>query len=48
MPAKANQPDDVTELYDLQNDPTEEKNLAADQADKVKTLQAKLDAWWKP
>ncbi|MBL9181887.1 MAG: sulfatase [Verrucomicrobiaceae bacterium] len=48
VPAKANQPEDVTELYDLQNDPTEEKNLAADHADKVKSLQAKLDAWWKP
>ena len=48
LPNKANQPDDVTELYDLKNDPTEEKNLAADYADKVKVLQAKLDTWWKP
>ena len=48
LPNKANQPDDVTELYDLKNDPTEEKNLAADYADKVKALQAKLDTWWKP
>ncbi|MFO1440302.1 MAG: sulfatase-like hydrolase/transferase [Verrucomicrobiaceae bacterium] len=48
VPAKANQPDDVIELYDLQNDPTEEKNLATGQAEKVKALNAKLDAWWKP
>ena len=38
----------TTELYDLQNDPTEEKNLAGANAEKVKTLTAKVDAWWKP
>lgn len=48
VPNKANQPDDIVELYDLQSDPTEEKNLAAENADKVKSLSAKLDAWWKP
>lgn len=48
VPNKANQPDDVVELYDLQSDPTEEKNLAGDHADKVKALSTKLDAWWKP
>jgi uncharacterized sulfatase len=48
VPHKANQPDDVFELYDLKTDPTEEKNLATENADKVKTLNAKLDVWWKP
>ena len=48
VPNKANQPDDLVELYDLKADPTEEKNLAAENADKVKALSAKLDAWWKP
>ncbi|MFN0079694.1 MAG: sulfatase [Prosthecobacter sp.] len=48
VPHKANQPDDVVELYDLKADPTEEKNLAADSAEKVKELSAKLDAWWQP
>lgn len=48
VPDRANQPDDVVELYDLKADPTEEKNLAAESADKVKALAAKLDAWWKP
>jgi uncharacterized sulfatase len=48
IPNKANQPDDVTELYDLKADPTEEKNLASDQPAKVTELTAKLDAWWKP
>jgi uncharacterized sulfatase len=48
LPHKANQPDDVVELYDLKADPTEEKNLSAENAEKVKALTAKLDAWWKP
>jgi uncharacterized sulfatase len=48
VPNKANQPDDVIELYDLKGDPTEEKNLASDQSAKVTELTAKLDAWWKP
>ena len=48
LPHAANQPADVVELYDLQNDPTEEKNLAGANAEKVKALTAKVDAWWKP
>lgn len=48
VPDKANQPNDVVELYDLKADPNEEKNLAADKPDEVRDLQAKLDAWWKP
>jgi len=48
IPNKTNQPDDAVELYDLKTDPTEEKNLATENADKVKALSAKLDAWWKP
>ena len=48
VPNKANQPDDSVELYDLKIDPSEEKNLATDQAAKVAGMMAKLDAWWKP
>ncbi len=48
VPHKANQPDDVIELYDLKADPTEERNLAADHGEKVKALTAKLDTWWRP
>jgi uncharacterized sulfatase len=48
VPHAANQPNDEVELYDLKADPTEEKNLAPAQADRVKALTAKLDAWWKP
>ena len=39
-------PDGVVELYDLQHDPTEEHNLAAQRPLDVKRLTAKLDAWW--
>lgn len=48
VPHKANQPDDVVELYDLKSDPIEEKNLAASKAGRVNELSAKLNAWWKP
>ncbi len=48
VPHKANQPDDATELYDLSTDPTETNNLATTQADLVKSLSSKLDAWWTP
>lgn len=35
------------ELYDLQNDPREERNLAdAEHADAIRKLQAKLDEWY--
>ncbi len=48
VPHPANQPQDIIELYDLKADPTEEKNLALERADRVRALAAKLDAWWKP
>ena len=48
VPHKANQPDDVVELYNLKADPTEEKNLATESAEKVEALSAKLNSWWKP
>ncbi len=48
VPDKTNQPKDGVELYNLATDPTEEKNLAAAEPAKVKSLTAKLDAWWKP
>ena len=48
LPHAANQPQDVPELYDLKADPTEEKNLASSEADTVKRLTTKLDAWWQP
>ncbi|MFO0803785.1 MAG: sulfatase [Gemmataceae bacterium] len=47
-PDDTNQPKDHLELYDLATDPHETKNLADAQPDRVKAMQAKLDAWWKP
>lgn len=37
-----------SELFDLSRDPAETNNLAAKNPAKVKTLRAKLDAWWTP
>ena len=34
------------ELYDLQNDPGESKNVIADHPDEVAKLRAAYDAWW--
>lgn len=36
------------ELYDVVEDPHEKTDRAAEKADVVKTLQEKLDAWWRP
>lgn len=48
VPHKPNQPEDSVELYDVLADPTEEKNLAAEQPETVRAMAANLDAWWKP
>ncbi len=45
QPAK---PGEQPELYDVQADPHETRNLAESQPDRVKELQAALDAWWNP
>jgi uncharacterized sulfatase len=36
------------ELYDLAKDPTETKNLATTDPDRVKQLTKRANAWWKP
>ncbi|HEX4130521.1 MAG TPA: sulfatase-like hydrolase/transferase [Pirellulales bacterium] len=38
----------AAELYDLQADPDETKNLANEQPAKVSSLERLLDAWWSP
>ena len=48
VPDKRNQPNDVTELYDLNADPDETANLAAKDPATVEALKKKLDAWWTP
>ncbi len=39
-------PEGVPELYDLENDPWEEHNLASERGPEVQRLTEKLDAWW--
>lgn len=41
-------PDAKPELYNLAEDPAEEKDLAGEESEKVKALLAKADAWWTP
>ena len=48
VPAPANEPQGVVELYDLKSDPHESRNLATAEPDVVARLTASLDAWWKP
>ncbi len=38
----------VPELYHIGKDPHEEKNLAAEETERLKSLTGLLDAWWKP
>ena len=47
VPAAQNEPEAKTELYHLKADPTEEKNLADAEKERVEKMRAKLDAWWK-
>ncbi len=48
VPEKRNQPADAVELYQLTQDPNEEKNLAGAEPAKVGHLTKLLDAWWSP
>ena len=38
----------VVELYNIKDDPQENKNLASSKSDMVKKLTASLDGWWNP
>lgn len=38
----------TTELFDLEHDPHEEKNLSAEHPERVQELTKLLDGWWKP
>jgi arylsulfatase A-like enzyme len=48
VPNPINEPAEQVALYDLEEDPTEEANIANANTEKVLALQSKLDAWWKP
>jgi arylsulfatase A-like enzyme len=47
-PDAKNEPDEKVELYNLADDPHEEKNLAGVHPQRVAKLQKMLDAWWDP
>ncbi len=47
VPNNERVPGEMAELYDLSQDPWEERNLAAEFPAEVKQLSMKLDAWWK-
>lgn len=48
VPDKSNEPDRPIEFYNLAADPHETQNVAAEHAEKVEKMRAKLDAWWSP
>ncbi|MEX0675507.1 MAG: sulfatase [Pirellulales bacterium] len=48
VPDPKNEPGEKVELYNLAEDPHEEKNLAHEHPDRAAKLQAMLDRCWKP
>jgi arylsulfatase A-like enzyme len=46
VPSATNVPEARVELYNLEVDPAEERNLAATHPDRVKRLQTTIDSWW--
>jgi arylsulfatase A-like enzyme len=46
VPAPQHEPDGEIELYDLANDPREERNLAGENTQVVARLRGELDEWW--
>jgi arylsulfatase A-like enzyme len=46
LPDPRNQPDDELELYNLSNDPHEERNLAVSHDMLVENMREKVNAWW--
>jgi len=46
VPQAANEPDKQTQLYDIEADPHETKDLAPQQPERVKRLREKIGAWW--
>jgi arylsulfatase A-like enzyme len=47
VPAPQNEADGKVELFNLKMDPTEERNVADAEKERVDAMRAVLDAWWK-
>jgi arylsulfatase A-like enzyme len=47
-PDPKNEPDARAQLYNVHDDPTEEKDLAASEPQRVAELTKQLDGWWDP
>jgi arylsulfatase A-like enzyme len=47
VPAERNEPDGKIELFNIEADPTESRNLAETEPDRVKRLRGLLDGWWR-
>jgi uncharacterized sulfatase len=48
VPDATNEPKRHAELYDVIADPTEQKDLAASEPQRVTDLTRQLDGWWDP
>ncbi len=46
VPDAENEPESRVELYNLAEDPGEQKNLAAGEVNRVDSMRKKVDAWW--
>jgi arylsulfatase A-like enzyme len=46
VPHRANVPEDGLELYNLEHDPHEEKNLAEEKPEVVERLRRRIEGWW--
>jgi uncharacterized sulfatase len=48
VPAVWNEPSAAVELYDVENDPFEQVNLASRQPGTVRRMRRAMDRWWNP
>ena len=48
VPNPSVEPKEKEELYQLDTDPKEERNLADSDSARVLALKKKLDSWWEP
>jgi len=46
LPDPKNEPNSPVELYNLADDPHEERNLASEKTDRVAKMRRKIEAWW--